>query len=204
MRVGSNGKPLLNFAMGLFDQSPALQKGDTMSDENKKPADKKPYRAVRTRTAGRGIADRVREIIQPTADELGYYLWDVEYVKEGARRVLRITIDSEEGISIIDCEKVHRAIDPILDEADPIENAYRLEVSSPGIERELRTDAHLEASIGLVVELRFFAAQNGAKSLLGALLCFDEESITVVTRDDEEHKFARRDISRIRTVYFED
>ena len=71
-----------------------------MSDEIKKP-----YRAIRTRTAGRGIADRVREIITPTADELGYYLWDVEYVKEGSDFVLRVTIDSDEGINIEDCER---------------------------------------------------------------------------------------------------
>ena len=117
---------------------------------------------------------------------------------------LEITIDSEEGISITDCEKVHRAIDPILDEADPIENAYRLEVSSPGIERELRTDAHLQASIGCVVELRFFAAQNGVKTLVGALTDANGESVTVVTPDDAEHTYLRKDISRIRTVYFED
>ena len=70
-----------------------------MSDQNNTPAtDKKPLRAVRTRTSGRGIADRVREIITPTANELGYYLWDVEYVKEGADFVLRVTIDNDEGM----------------------------------------------------------------------------------------------------------
>ena len=150
------------------------------------------------------IAQKVWDIVLPTADELEYVLWDVEFVKEGSRQILRVTIDSEEGINIDDCEKMHRAIDPILDEADPIEGSYRLEVSSPGIERELRTDAHLEASIGLVAELKFFAAQNGAKSLVGALSSFDAQTVTVVTPDDVEHTFARRDISRIHTVYFED
>jgi ribosome maturation factor RimP len=128
----------------------------------------------------------------------------VTYAKIGTEYHLEITIDSEEGISIIDCEKVHRAIDPILDEADPIEGSYRLEVSSPGIERELRTDAHLEASIGLVAELKFFAAQEGAKTMVAAISSFDAETLTVVTPDDVEHTFARRDISRIHTVYFED
>jgi ribosome maturation factor RimP len=79
-----------------------------------------------------------------------------------------------------------------------------LAVSSPGIERELRTDAHLEASIGEVVELRFFKPQNGVKSLVGALSSYENESVTVVTPSDEELSFARRDISRIRTVFFED
>ena len=154
--------------------------------------------------AKKNIAAVVEELLRPTVESLGYMLWDVSYAKIGTEFHLEITIDSDEGITINDCETVHRAIDPILDEADPIENAYRLEVSSPGIERELRTDAHLEASIGLVVELRFFAAQNGAKTLVGALAAFNGESVTVVTPDDREHTFARKDISHIRTVYFED
>ena len=154
--------------------------------------------------AKKNVATVVEELLRPTVEELGYILWDVSYAKIGTEYHLEITIDSEEGISIIDCEKVHRAIDPILDEADPIENAYRLEVSSPGIERELRTDAHLAASLGCVVELRFFAAKDGAKTMVGALLAFDEEKITVVTPDDAEHSFLRKEISRIRTVYFED
>ena len=154
--------------------------------------------------AKKSVAETVAELLRPTVEELGYMLWDVSYAKIGTEYHLEITIDSEEGISISDCEQVHRAIDPILDEADPIEGSYRLEVSSPGIERELRTDAHLAASIGLVAELKFFAAQNGSKSLVGAISAFDAQSITVVTPDDVEHTFARRDISRIHTVYFED
>ena len=138
---GFQRKATLKFCLGTFRVGPPPQKGDTMSDEIKNPTEKKPYRAVRTRTAGRGIADRVREIIQPTADELGYYLWDVEYVKEGADFILRVTIDrfdeTGEGITIDDCETMSRAIDPVLDEHDPIPDQYLLEVSSPGIEREL-------------------------------------------------------------------
>ena len=67
------------------------------------------------------VAETVRTLIEPVAEELGVWIWDVEFVKEGARRVLRITIDSEEGVGIDDCEKLHRAIDPLLDEADTIE-----------------------------------------------------------------------------------
>lgn len=92
-----------------------------------------------------GIAAAVTKLAEPLAEELGYFLWDVEYVKEGSEMYLRITIDSEEGITIEDCEKMHRAIDPILDEADPIDEAYHLEISSPGIERELKNDMHVEA-----------------------------------------------------------
>jgi len=89
------------------------------------------------------VAEVVRALAEPVAEEIGCWVWDVEFVKEGARRILRITIDSEEGITIDDCEKMHRAIDPILDEADPLEAQYYLEVSSPGVERELRTEEHV-------------------------------------------------------------
>ena len=154
--------------------------------------------------AKKPIAALVEELLRPTVEELGYMLWDVSYGKTGTEYHLEITIDKEDGISIIDCERVHRAIDPILDEADPIEGSYRLEVSSPGIERELRTDAHLAFAVGMVVELRFFAARDGAKTLVGALSASDENTVTVVTPDDVEHTFPRKEISHIRTVYFED
>ena len=154
--------------------------------------------------AKKSIAEIVEELLLPVIEELGYELWDVEYSKIGTEYHLEITIDSEEGITIEDCEKVHRAIDPVLDEADPIESAYRLSVSSPGIERELRTDAHILACIGEVAELRFFKPQNGAKSLVAAISSYEDGKLTVVTPQDEELTFARRDISRIQTVFFED
>ncbi len=152
----------------------------------------------------KSVAEIVEELLRPTVEELGYFLWDVEYSKIGTEYHLELTIDSDEGINIEDCEKVHRAIDPILDEADPIENAYRLSVSSPGVERELRTDKHLELSIGEVVELRFFKPQNGVKSLVGALSSYEGGVLTVVTPADETLRFERRDISRIRTVFFQE
>ena len=103
------------------------------------------------------IAEAVAALLEGTVVGLGYRLWDVEYGKEGADYHLTVTIDSDAGITIDDCERVHRAIDPLLDEADPIETAYDLEVSSPGIERELRTPAHIDACVGEEVELRLFA-----------------------------------------------
>ena len=148
----------------------------------------------------KNIAGTVKEIIMPVAEELGYLLWDVEYVKEGARRILRVTIDNSEGITIEDCERMHRAIDPVLDEADPIENAYYLEVSSPGIERDLKTDEHLRHCEGQRVEIRLYAPVDGAKSFLGELGTFTEDSITLVT-EKEERVFARSAVSKIRTVF---
>ena len=96
---------------------------------------------------GANIAEKVEALIRPCISELGYRIWDVEYVKEGAEWYLRVTIDSDDGIGIDDCERVSRAINPIIDEADPIEDFYYLEVSSPGIERVLRRPEHFAASI---------------------------------------------------------
>ena len=149
----------------------------------------------------KNIAAVVRKGITPTADALGYTLWDVEFLKEGARRILRVTIDNEEGITIEDCEKMHRAIDPILDEIDPIEDAYDLEVSSPGIERDLRTSAHIDACVGERVEARFFAPFEGIKQLEGILLGREGEDTVCIEVNGEEKKFPRSAISKLQTLF---
>lgn len=132
----------------------------------------------------KNIAGIVRELIQPVADEMGYILWDVEYVKEGAEMVLRITIDQDAGIGIDDCERLHRAIDPMIDEADPIENSYRLEVSSPGVERTLSRPEHFQKCLGEQVEVRLYAPLNGQKKIVGTLTGADENTITVAVEEN--------------------
>ena len=149
----------------------------------------------------KNVVTTVKEGITPTADALGYTLWDVEFLKEGARRILRITIDNEAGITIEDCEKMHRAIDPILDEIDPIEEAYDLEVSSPGIERDLRTSAHIDACIGERVEVRFFAPFEGVKQLEGTLVGREGEELVCIEVNGEEKKFPRNAISKLQTLF---
>ena len=150
----------------------------------------------------KNIAGVVTELLTPViVDEMGYILWDVEYVKEGSEYYLRITIDSEEGIYIEDCERVHRAIDPILDEADPIENSYRLEVSSPGIERDLRTDAHILACIGWEAEARLFAAHEGSKVWRGIIEDLSDGILTLLVGEDETVRLERKNIGALRTVY---
>ena len=152
-----------------------------------------------------GVVGTVKKIAEPLAEELGYFLWDVEYVKEGADMYLRITIDSEEGITIEDCEKMHRAIDPLLDEADPIEDAYHLEVSSPGIERDLKTDMQINACEGWDVEVRLYAPVDGAKSYLGVLCELDEEGNVVIETPNGVRKFPRASVASLKTHYnFED
>ena len=151
----------------------------------------------------KNVKDTVRELILPTVTELGYRLWDVTYSKIGADYHLEITIDSDNGIEISDCEKVHRAIDPVLDEIDPIEGFYYLEVSSPGVERELRIDEHISHSIGEKVEAKLFAPKDGIKSLVGTLESF-EDGIVKIQCEGQEYSFARSDISKLKTIYFND
>ena len=144
---------------------------------------------------------KVYALAAPIITELGYLVWDVRFEKEGASWYLRFFIDSEtKTIGISDCEKVHRAIDPILDEVDPIESFYYLDVSSPGIERDIRTEEHIELCIGQTVEAKLFAAKDGIKSFVGTLTAFSDGVITI-TEGECEIKLAREEISKLNTVY---
>ncbi len=148
------------------------------------------------------VAAVVTALVTPKIEELGYRVWDVEFAKEGADWHLTVTIDSDEGISITDCETVHNAIDPLLDEADPIDTAYYLNVSSPGIERELRTDAHIVASVGERAEAKLFAAHEGKKEYVGTLTAYENGNVTITT-DTGDVVLPRTAIARLRTVYFD-
>ena len=150
----------------------------------------------------KNIAETVWQGIAPVAEQLGLTIWDVEFVKEGAKRILRVTIDHEDGITIDDCERMHRAIDPVLDELDPRETASDLEVSSPGIERELRTDAHVDACIGERVEVRFFAPFEGQKTMEGVLCGREEESNAILLEVNGERRvLPRASIAKMQTVF---
>ena len=144
----------------------------------------------------------VTDLITPVADELGYFIWDVEFVKEGGKKILRVTIDNEEGITIEDCEKLHRAIDPVLDEADPIEEAYYLEVSSPGIERDLKTDMHILACEGWDVEVRLYAPVDNSKIFRGKLMELGEGGEIRIDANGTVRQFPRAAVAKIQT-YFE-
>ena len=150
----------------------------------------------------KNVRETVREAILPTVTDLGYRIWDVTYGKIGADYHLEITIDSDNGIGIDDCEKVHRAIDPILDECDPIDGFYYLEVSSPGIERELRTDEHILACIGMRVEAKLFAAKDGRKSFVGELISY-AGSLVTIREGEMSVELKREEISKLNTVYTE-
>ena len=146
------------------------------------------------------IEEKVEKLVEPIIRKLGYELYDVEYAKEGKNYFLRIFIDSEKGIDLNDCEKVNDGISDILDEENYIKEQYFLEVSSPGIERILRKDSHLEQNIGNQVEVKLFKKdENGNKSYIGELKEFDEDTITVEAI--EEVKIERKNIAQIKTIY---
>ena len=151
----------------------------------------------------KSIRETVKDAIEPCVLALGYRIWDVTYQKIGADYHLEITIDNDRGIDIEDCEKVHRAIDPILDEVDPIEGFYYLEVSSPGVERELRTPEHIAASIGARVEAKLFSAYEGQKSLTGELVAFAGGKLTLRV-GDTDLTLDKSAVSKLHTVYFEE
>lgn len=150
--------------------------------------------------AAGSIVKKATEIAEPIAKELGYTLWDVEYVKEGADWYLRYTIDSDEGIGIEDCERMSRTIDPVLDEHNFIEDAYHLEVSSPGLERDIKTDWHMEKCMGEKITVKLYAPIDGAKVIVGVLTGFDSESVKLAA--EEEISIPRKAIAKM-NVYFE-
>ena len=146
------------------------------------------------------IEEKVEKLIQDKVKNMGYSLYDVEYVKEGANYYLRIYIDSPKGIDLSDCEKVSNEINEILDEADYIKEQYFLEVSSPGIERVLRKDKHLKQNIENRVEVKLFKKdEKGNKSYIGILKKFDTETVTIETT--KEITIERKNIALLKTVY---
>lgn len=141
---------------------------------------------------------KTQELLIPITEAAGVEIYDVEYVKEGSDFYLRCYIDKEGGVNIEDCETVSRALSDRLDQEDYIEDAYILEVSSPGLGRTLKKDKHLEKSIGEQVELKTFKAVNGTKDFDGTLSKFDHETITLATEDGSEVVFQRKDIAVIK------
>ena len=143
------------------------------------------------------IESKVETLIAPKIEELGHELYDVEYTKEGKDLFLRIFIDNEKGIDLNDCEKVNNGIVELLDEADYIKEQYFLEVSSPGVERVLRKDKHLQANLGNRVNVKLFHKDlKDRKEYEGILQNFNEKEITI-----DEEKFDRKNIGQIKTVY---
>lgn len=139
----------------------------------------------------------VTNLVRPVIEEMGLRLWDVRFLKEGVSWYLRIFIDSDDGIDINNCTDVSHAIDPIIDEADPIDKAYYLEVCSPGLNRELTKDEHFELMAGKDVIVHTIRAEDGTRDIKGKLISRDKEDVKVLL-DEQEITIKRTNISSVK------
>lgn len=125
------------------------------------------------------ITEQVASFAQPIVEANGCSLWDVEYVREGSERFLRLYIDKEGGVNINDCEAIARAVDPILDEKDPIPESYHFEVCSAGLERPLKRPGDFEKFMGSPILVKLYRPRNGLKEIPGILWGYEEGKVTV-------------------------
>ena len=125
------------------------------------------------------VTELVAKLAQPVVEEKGCELWDVEYVREGSERFLRIYLDKEGGVDINDCEAISRAVDPILDEKDPIKESYHFEVCSAGLERALKRPSDFERFMGSAVTVKLYRPRNGLKEIPGILRGYENGCVTV-------------------------
>ena len=143
------------------------------------------------------IEKKTEELLEPIAKENGVSIYDVEYVKEAGEWYLRAYIDKPEGVNINDCVNVNHALSDALEVDDFIEEAYTLEVSSPGLGRTLKKDRHFANSLGMEVELKLYKPVDGTKEFSGILKSFDAENV-VITINDQDKTFVRKEISVIK------
>lgn len=141
---------------------------------------------------------KAEKLAEPLLEKHGFSLYDVEYVKEAGSYYLRIYIDKPGGITIDDCEIISRAYSDLLDENDFISEPYIMEVSSPGLGRQLKKDRHFQNSIGEEVELKLYKPLDGSKEHTGILTSFTKDTVTIETAPDVFREFSRADISVIR------
>ena len=144
---------------------------------------------------------KTEELVMPIINENNYELVDVEYVKEAGNWYLRVYVDKEGGITVDDCEVVSRALSDKLDEKDFIEEAYILEVSSPGLGRPLKKDKDFDRSIGKEVELKLYRAIDKQKDFSGILKSYDKDTVNIEIEDGKDLSFNRTDIAIIRLAF---
>lgn len=133
----------------------------------------------------KNTAEKVRELAQPLCDELGLFLWDVRFEKEGATWYLKVFIDKDGGVSMDDCEALTRPLNKLLDETDPISQSYVLEVGSPGLGRELKRPEHFEACINDIIKIKLIRPRNGKKEFIAGLDGYDKEKLYCHLTDED-------------------
>mgnify|MGYP000923227875 FL=1 len=151
--------------------------------------------------AKKSISEIVKEIALPVVSEAGCELVDVEYVKEGGNWFLRIYIDKPEGVSLDDCEKVSGPLNEKLDQLDPIDHEYFLEVSSPGLERPLKKPEDFARAVGSIIEIKLFKAVDNTKRFEGELISCNDGHLTIKTEDDKNYVFELKDIAKAKKVF---
>ena len=137
-------------------------------------------------------------LAEPLAQQLGLTLWDIRFVKEGASWYLRVFVEQEGGVSVDDCVAMSHALDGPLDETDPIEQNYYLEVSSPGLERELTRDEHFQALLGARIKVRLIRPVDQVRDFTGELLSFDNGAITLLLENGTQMQLQKKEASWIR------
>ena len=143
------------------------------------------------------ISDRVFELAKPVVEEEGCSLWDVEYLREAGTWYLRVFVDKEGGVSIDDCERISRRLDPILDEADPIPDSYVFEVGSAGADRELKRPSDFAQFLGSEVEVKLYQPLDGRKAYVGTLAGYDKGEV-LLTVKGKELRFSPALIAQVR------
>ena len=148
------------------------------------------------------IATKVKNAVSAVITDAGYTLWDVAYYKEGPEMILEVSIDKEDGISINDCSLVTRLIEPIIDELDPIEESYCLQVASAGTVRPLGKEEHLRFAVDnqLNVTVGLYVAVDGSKEFCGIIEDFDDEKI-ILACENEKREFTHKQISKINAEF---
>lgn len=144
------------------------------------------------------VVSTVEALAKPIAEEFGTELYDVEFVKEGGGYYLRIYIDKEGGVDINDCENVSRALDPVLDEADPISEAYYLEVSSVGLDRPLKKEKDFLHFMGQLIEVRTYKAIDGQKEFSGILQSYENGVFTLLETSGNIRTFECKETALVR------
>ena len=144
------------------------------------------------------ITEIVRELAQPVAEENGCELWDVEYVREAGQWYLRLYLDKEGGVNILDCEAVSRKVSDLLDEADPIESSYMFEVSSAGAERALKRPGDFERFMGSSVLVKTYKPKDGRKEFAGTLAGYEDGAVLLDMGTGEPLRFEKSEIALVR------
>jgi len=150
------------------------------------------------------LLTKISDLLTPTIEAQGVSLYDLELIKEGSARILRLYIDKDPSVDLNDCERVSRAAEAVLDAHDPIETAYYLEVSSPGVERKLSKPEHFTRYTGHKIALRLYAQKDGRKKYTGILENYNDGAISLIDQENNTHHFSHAQISACNLVVFDD